>query len=126
MDDYRLDLSTRSLLGSRTRLQDVPKIAQIVEARLHAWFDERCVEPRFQQIVLPSLWPRKKNTRGGEEDLMNNYDDGQPVNSNLQHDIQMKRSEQVSMPDEDKLRRRMRRQDNDQYIPGAMPGFTMG
>ena len=67
LDDYRLDLSIRSLLGSRSRLQDVPKIAQLVEARLHTWFDERAVEPRFQQIELPSLWPRKKNTRGGEE-----------------------------------------------------------
>ncbi|KAL9068470.1 MAG: hypothetical protein Q9157_006495 [Trypethelium eluteriae] len=66
LDDYHLDLSVRSLLGSRSRLQDVPKIAQLVEARLHAWFDERCVEPRFQQIQLPSLWPRKRNTRGGE------------------------------------------------------------
>ncbi|OHW96355.1 mitochondrial outer membrane protein [Colletotrichum incanum] len=69
MDDYRLDLSIRSLLGSRSRLQDVPKIAQLIEARLHRWFDERCVEPRFQEIALPSLWPRKKNTRGPEDGL---------------------------------------------------------
>lgn len=67
LDDYRLDLSVHSLIGSRSRLQDVPKIAQLVESRIHQWFDERCVEPRFQQIVLPSLWPRKKNTRGGDE-----------------------------------------------------------
>ena len=66
LDDYRLDLSVRSLLGSRSRLQDVPKIAQLVESRIHAWFDDRCVEPKFQQVVLPSLWPRKRNTRGGE------------------------------------------------------------
>jgi maintenance of mitochondrial morphology protein 1 len=46
----------------------VPKIAQLVEARIHAWLKERCVEPRYQQIVLPSLWPRRKNTRGGEEE----------------------------------------------------------
>lgn len=68
LPDYDLELSTSSLVGSRSRLQDVPKIAQLVEARLHAWFDERCVEPRVQQIVLPSFWPRKKNTRGGDED----------------------------------------------------------
>lgn len=68
LDDYRLDLSVHSLIGSRSRLQDVPKIAQLVEQRIHNWFDERCVEPRFQQIVLPSLWPRKKNVRGGGED----------------------------------------------------------
>ncbi|KAI1005077.1 Maintenance of mitochondrial morphology protein 1 [Podosphaera aphanis] len=65
LDDYRLDLSTRSLVGSRSRLQDVPKIAQLIERRLHMWFDERAVEPRFQQLELPSLWPRRKNTRGG-------------------------------------------------------------
>ncbi|KAI0480800.1 mitochondrial outer membrane protein MMM1 [Xylariaceae sp. FL0804] len=69
LDDYRLDFSVRSLVGSRSRLQDVPKIAQLVEARLHRWFDERAVEPRFQEIALPSLWPRKKNTRGGEDGL---------------------------------------------------------
>jgi maintenance of mitochondrial morphology protein 1 len=70
LDDYRLDFSIRSLVGSRSRLQDVPKIAQLVEARLHRWFDERAVEPRFQEIALPSMWPRMKNTRGtGDEAL---------------------------------------------------------
>ncbi|KAL7273214.1 ERMES complex subunit mmm1 [Rhizina undulata] len=63
LDDYRLEINVRSLVGSRSRLQDVPKIAQLVESRLHAWIDERCVEPKFQQIVLPSLWPRKRTTR---------------------------------------------------------------
>lgn len=66
LDDYRLDLSVHSLIGSRSRLQDVPKIAQLVESRIHQWFDDRCVEPRFQQIVLPSFWPRKRNTRGAQ------------------------------------------------------------
>jgi len=76
MPDYRLELSTHSLLGSRSRLQDVPKIAQLVESRLHAWFDERCVEPRFQQVALPSLWPRRKNTRGGEKEEEEGRDKG--------------------------------------------------
>ncbi|EFX00226.1 mitochondrion biogenesis protein [Grosmannia clavigera kw1407] len=66
LDDYRLDFSIRSLLGSRSRLQDVPKIAQLIESRLHRWFDDRAVEPRFQEIALPSLWPRMKNARGGD------------------------------------------------------------
>ena len=64
LPDYRLDLSVRSLVGSRARLQDIPKIGQLVESRLHQWIDERCVEPRVQQVVLPSFWPRKKNMRG--------------------------------------------------------------
>ncbi|KAJ5935915.1 hypothetical protein N7454_005213 [Penicillium verhagenii] len=69
LPDYRLDLSVRSLIGSRSRLQDVPKIAQLVEARVHAWFEERVVEPRVQVVGLPDLWPRMGRTgvRTGEE-----------------------------------------------------------
>ena len=81
LDDYRLDISVRSLMGSRSRLQDVPKIAQLVESKLYQWIDERCVEPKFQQIVLPSLWPRKKTTReqtrpGEETDMLELAPDG--------------------------------------------------
>lgn len=70
LPDYRLDLSVRSLIGSRTRLQDVPKIAQLIEARAHAWFEERVVEPRVQVVPLPGLWPRmgKVRVREGQED----------------------------------------------------------
>lgn len=69
LPDYRLDLSVRSLIGSRSRLQDVPKIAQLVEARVHAWFEERVVEPRVQVVGLPDLWPRMGRTgvRTGED-----------------------------------------------------------
>lgn len=69
LPDYRLDLSTRSLIGSRSRLQDVPKVAQLVEARVHSWFEERVVEPRVQVVGLPDLWPRMGRTgvRTGED-----------------------------------------------------------
>ena len=82
LPDYDFELSTRSLVGSRSRLQDVPKIAQLVEARLHTWFDERCVEPRVQQIVLPSFWPRKKNTRGGEGEEESEESEGSKFDTN--------------------------------------------
>ncbi|EAW08673.1 ERMES complex subunit MMM1 [Aspergillus clavatus NRRL 1] len=62
LPDYRLDLSVRSLIGSRSRLQDVPKVAQLVEARVQAWFEERVVEPRVQVVGLPDLWPRMGRT----------------------------------------------------------------
>ena len=39
----------------------MPKLAQLVEARLRAWFEARCVAPRRQQIAVPSLWPRMHN-----------------------------------------------------------------
>lgn len=71
LPDYRLDLSVRSLIGSRSRLQDVPKVAQLVESRIQSWFEERVVEPRVQVVPLPGLWPRMGKTRvreGQEED----------------------------------------------------------
>ena len=61
--DYRLEFNVKSLIGSRAKLQDVPKISSLIEHRLRSWFVERCIEPRFQVVKLPSLWPRKKNTR---------------------------------------------------------------
>lgn len=69
LPDYRLDLSVRSLIGSRSRLQDLPKVAQLVEARVQAWFEERVVEPRVQVVGLPGLWPRMGRTgvRGQED-----------------------------------------------------------
>ena len=66
LPNYTLSLSTRSLLGSRSRLQDVPKIAQLVESQLRTWFEDRCVAPRMQQIAVPSLWPRMKNVVDGD------------------------------------------------------------
>jgi len=70
LPDYRLDLSVSSLIGSRSRLQDVPKVAQLVESRIQSWFEERVVEPRVQVVPLPGLWPRmgKTRVREGQED----------------------------------------------------------
>ncbi|KAI9808529.1 MAG: ERMES complex subunit mmm1 [Sarcosagium campestre] len=129
LDDYRLDLSVRSLVGSRSRLQDVPKIAQLLEARLHNWFDERCVEPRFQQIILPSLWPRKQNTRGGEEDQPS-----APIpERNLEHEARVElEAERAGMPasgssvtGDESLRRRGWMQDGHYTMPGSMPGMMV-
>ena len=76
LPDYRLDLSVRSLIGSRSRLQDLPKIAQVVDARVQAWFEERVVEPRVQVVGLPGLWPRMVKTRVREA-----QDDDRPTTS---------------------------------------------
>ncbi|KAK6465858.1 maintenance of mitochondrial morphology protein 1 [Scheffersomyces coipomensis] len=61
--DYRLEFTVKSLIGSRAKLQDVPKISSLIENKLRSWFIERCIEPRFQVVKLPSIWPRRKNTR---------------------------------------------------------------
>jgi maintenance of morphology protein 1 len=127
LPDYRLDLSVRSLVGSRSRLQDIPKIAQLVESRLHSWIDERCVEPRVQQVALPSLWPRKQNTRGPPTDEEETV---APVNSSDVRDVREEARREV---EEDRRRQRenmrldegLRRRGGAFEMPGAMPGMTM-
>lgn len=61
--DFRLEFNVKSLIGSRSKLENVPKIGSIIETRLKSWFIERCVEPRSQVVRLPSMWPRSKNVR---------------------------------------------------------------
>jgi maintenance of morphology protein 1 len=133
LDDYRLDLSIRSLVGSRSRLQDVPKIAQLVEQRLHMWFDERCVEPRFQQIELPSLWPRKKNTRGGGEEGSSERESlGRAKGKEVQKDLREEARREVEAEERARveserieaegLRWRRRARGEEYAMPGSMPG----
>lgn len=61
--DYRLEFTVKSLIGARAKLQNVPKISSLIESKLRSWFIERCIEPRFQVVKVPSLWPRRQNTR---------------------------------------------------------------
>lgn len=144
LDDYRLDFSLRSLLGSRSRLQDVPKIAQLVESRLHKWFDERAVEPRFQEIALPSLWPRKRNTRGGDDfiaETERSY--GKAKGAEISRDLREQARNQVEAEEyaradgaeradradrsSDSLRYRRRPRAEDIFtVPGTMPGSMPG
>ncbi|EPE34078.1 hypothetical protein GLAREA_07091 [Glarea lozoyensis ATCC 20868] len=134
LDDYRLDLSIRSLVGSRSRLQDVPKIASLVEARLHTWFDERCVEPRFQQIELPSLWPRKKNTRnaeGASEPASISRAKGKEMERDLREEArreveaEVRARQEVEGVEDDGLRWRRRARGDEYAMPGSMPGLNM-
>lgn len=53
--DFELALSTTSLLGSRAKLQDLPKIEQLVASRLRQALVDRVVWPCFWAIGLPGL-----------------------------------------------------------------------
>lgn len=61
--DFRLEFDIKSLIGSRAKLENIPRISSILENVIRKWFIDRCIEPRFQLIKLPSMWPRKKNMR---------------------------------------------------------------
>ncbi|KPV77989.1 uncharacterized protein RHOBADRAFT_50513 [Rhodotorula graminis WP1] len=53
--DFELQLATSSLLGSRAKLQDVPKIEQLLVARIRAAIQDRVVWPGRVEVSLPSL-----------------------------------------------------------------------
>jgi maintenance of mitochondrial morphology protein 1 len=132
LPDYRLDLSIRSLVGSRSRLQDVPKIAQLVEARVQAWFEERVVEPRVQVVGLPGLWPRMGKTRVREgEDGKAGSEDGKEETTATPLSVRKRKCQQAVVEDPflDGFRLRARRgaeattsgEDDDRRMPGSMP-----
>lgn len=53
--DFTLELSTTSLLGSRAKLQDVPKVEQLILARIRGWIQDNVVWPGRVQVALPGL-----------------------------------------------------------------------
>ncbi|CCJ31126.1 unnamed protein product [Pneumocystis jirovecii] len=59
--DFRLDMNVHSLVGARSKLQDIPKISQFLEFRIRNWFIEKCVKPHFQRINIPNIWSTKVN-----------------------------------------------------------------
>lgn len=67
--EYNMEFETTSLIGARSKLENIPKIASVIEYQIKKWFVERCVEPRFQFVRLPSIWPRSKNTRQEKSEL---------------------------------------------------------
>lgn len=72
--DFRLEFDIKSLIGSKAKLENIPRISSILENIIRKWFIERCIEPRFQLIKLPSMWPRSKNTRESKPQSSNQND----------------------------------------------------
>ena len=53
--DFVLDAHLSSVIGSKSRLYDVPKIEEILISRMRMYIQERLVWPRFWPIRLPTL-----------------------------------------------------------------------
>lgn len=50
--DFTLEIAVRSLLGARSRLQDMPRIGHIIENLFLKWFTDHFVDPNHREIVL--------------------------------------------------------------------------
>lgn len=53
--DFTLQLNTTSLLGSKAKLQDIPKIEQLILGRIRGAIEEKIVLPSRIEIGLPGL-----------------------------------------------------------------------
>ena len=144
LPNYTLSLSTRSLLGSRSRLQDIPKIAQLVENQLRTWFEDRCVAPRMQQVAVPNMWPRMKNVVDGDGKTAKEGAGAGIVSSGSPSRDRDLREEAMREVEEEKARaevgreweglrrrgmeaerERERERGRDLQMPGAMPGMLV-
>ncbi|GAA5905217.1 hypothetical protein JCM5296_000970 [Sporobolomyces johnsonii] len=81
--DFTLDLATSSLLGSRAKLQDVPKVEQLLVARIRAAIQDRVVWPGRVEVALPGLehrhhpHPHRRHAHDEEQDEEDDADDWQ-------------------------------------------------
>lgn len=63
--DFTLTMSTTSLLGSRAKLQDIPKVEQLILGRLRSWIVDNLVWPKVRILRLPGVG-RKGAVEEGE------------------------------------------------------------
>jgi maintenance of morphology protein 1 len=63
--DFSFDASASSLVGSRAKLQDLPKIEQLLVDRIRNYIHERFVWPRYWSVSLPNLISKRGNGTEG-------------------------------------------------------------
>ncbi|ORX36397.1 hypothetical protein BD324DRAFT_628699 [Kockovaella imperatae] len=55
LPDFHLNLKTTTLLGSRAKLQDVPKLEQLIVSRIRGVIQDRLVHPHHLTLALPRI-----------------------------------------------------------------------
>ncbi|WWC59991.1 uncharacterized protein I303_102554 [Kwoniella dejecticola CBS 10117] len=55
LPDFHLNLKITSLLGSRAKLQDIPKLEQLILSRLRSVIQDRFVYPAHLSLALPRI-----------------------------------------------------------------------
>ncbi|KAJ3281712.1 ERMES complex subunit mmm1 [Borealophlyctis nickersoniae] len=56
LEDFLLDFEVRSLLGHRTKVKDLPKLASMITSKLRSVFVDELVWPSFKKWPVPMLW----------------------------------------------------------------------
>ncbi|CAI2164608.1 11786_t:CDS:2 [Funneliformis geosporum] len=66
LPDFILEFNVQSLIGSRSKLEDIPKITHIITSKLRNAFCEKFVYPNFKKIKIPDLWSGNKKSRNSD------------------------------------------------------------
>ncbi|KAG0243957.1 ERMES complex subunit mmm1 [Actinomortierella wolfii] len=59
LPDFELEFGVQSLLGARTKLEDVPKVTDLITSKLRGFFIDRCVSPNGRDIAMPTFWAKR-------------------------------------------------------------------
>lgn len=81
LPDFILDLQTTSLIGSVAKLQDIPKIEQLIAGRLRAFITSRWAFPRSKALKLPDLSPR--SAQDADDDSPEDEDGDESASSDI-------------------------------------------
>lgn len=113
LPDYTLDLDVRSLIGSRSKLEDVPKVRELVEGRVREWVASRVVWPRVWGVGVPRFWDKKEDGEAKAEVVVERRTEAVPLEE---------RNGRAKEGGSEMLRRRVLIDGGSPYtMPGAMP-----
>lgn len=59
LPDFDLEFGVQSLLGARTKLEDVPKVTDLITSKLRGFFIDKCVYPNGRDIAMPTFWAKR-------------------------------------------------------------------
>lgn len=54
--NFNMEFRINSLIGARSKLEDVPKIGQMIESALRKVLNDKLVTPKYQKIRVPMKW----------------------------------------------------------------------
>ena len=82
LPDFILEFNVQSLVGSRSKLENVPKITHIITSKLRNAFCEKFVYPNFKKIKIPDLWAENKKSKNSDNSSVNQQNDfgGEEIN----------------------------------------------
>ncbi|CEG69926.1 Putative Maintenance of mitochondrial morphology protein 1 [Rhizopus microsporus] len=66
--DFILDLQVQSLIGSKTKLEDIPKLTDLIQTKLRNMYIDKLVYPQFLKVKVPNMWKQEEEEEEEEEE----------------------------------------------------------